>query len=73
MELIGKITKGSKIDQIYLPKKRIGFSIGNYVRITPLDISIETIKRNKPYFYNIDNIELIAFKRLILDPIKRNL
>jgi len=62
MELIGKITKGSKIDQIYLPKKRIGFSIGNYVRIIPLDISIETIKRNKPYFYNIGDIEPIKLK-----------
>ncbi|MBS3079365.1 hypothetical protein J4218_04540 [Candidatus Pacearchaeota archaeon] len=62
MELIGKITKGSKIDQIYLPKKRIGFSIGNYVRITPLDISIETVKRNKPYFYNIEDIEPIKLR-----------
>ncbi len=62
MELIGKITKGSKIDQIYLPKKRIGFPIGNYVRITPLNISIENIKKDKPFFYNIEVIEPIKLR-----------
>jgi len=31
MELIAKISKGSKMDQVYIPKNRIGFSAGSYV------------------------------------------
>ncbi len=56
MEIISRISKGSKMDQIYIPKKREGFDIGEYVVIQPLETkkSIE-----KPYFYNIKSIEPI--------------
>lgn len=53
MELIAKVSKGSKMDQVYVPKNRSGFSIGSYVILKPL----ETIPDEKPYFYNIKYIE----------------
>ena len=54
MELIAKISKGTIMDQIYIPKKRMGLDIGSLVLIRPL-------KYEKPiekhYFYNIKSIE----------------
>lgn len=54
MEMISKISKGSKMDQIYIPKNRPGFSIGSPVVIKPLE---EEKVTEKPYFYNINHIE----------------
>lgn len=56
MEIIGKISKGSKMDQIYISKNRVGFGIGNYVLIKPLE---EKKRNEKPYFYGINFIEPI--------------
>ena len=54
MELIAKISKGSRMDQVYIPKYRSGFSIGSYVVIKPL----ETEKTaEKLFFYNVKDIE----------------
>src|SRR3989338_1668247 len=50
MEMISKISKGTKMDQVYLPKNRHGFSIGSYVAITPLRERAET---ERSYFYNV--------------------
>ncbi len=59
MEIIGKISKGSKMDQVYLPKNRIGFAIGNYVVVKPLE-------KKKPverlYFYGVKNLEPIKLE-----------
>ena len=54
MEIIGKISKGSKMDQIYIPKKRVGLAIGNYVIIRPLE---EQKPVEKLYFYGVKEIE----------------
>jgi len=54
VELIARISKGSKMDQVYLPKNRSGFEIGSYIVIKPL--GTERIIE-KPYFYNIKDIE----------------
>ena len=59
MEMISKISKGSKMDQIYIPKNRSGLSIGSYVVITPLETE-KVIE--KPYFYNIKYIEPIKLE-----------
>lgn len=61
MEFIGKISKGSKMDQIYIPKNREGLVTGSYVLIKPLDKELELKQTiiEKPYFYNIDSIEPI--------------
>ena len=54
MEIIAKISKGTKMDQVYIPKNRVGFDIGNYVVIKPLQ---SKKKVETPYFYNIKYIE----------------
>ena len=54
MEIVAKISKGSKMDQIYIPKNRIGLNVGSYVLVK----SIEQINKKieKPYFYNVSSI-----------------
>lgn len=59
MEIIAKVSKGSKMDQIYLPKNRSGFLTGQYVIIQP----IESVKKIiKPFFYGIKNLESIKVR-----------
>jgi len=60
MELIAKVSKGSKMDQVYLPKNREMFKTGDYVKITPLNEKSLTEKRyEKPFFYGIKYLEPI--------------
>lgn len=61
MELISKVSTGTRMDQIYIPKKRMGFNIGSYVVVRPLQ---ETKKEftEKPFFYNIKFLEPIKIK-----------
>lgn len=56
MELISKISKGTRMDQVYIPKNRRGFDIGSYVIIKPIEVEM-VIER--PFFYNIKDIEPI--------------
>jgi len=56
-KIIGRVSKGSKMDQVYLPKLRKGLDLGEYVVITPLDNKIVSKSKEKPYFYNVKNIE----------------
>lgn len=67
MELIGRISKGSKMDQIYIPKNRTGFSSGDYVLIQPIESKIKGKPGNKKsktklYFYNTKNLEPIKLR-----------
>ena len=57
MELIGRISKGSKMDQIYLSKNRAGLPNGQYVIIAPLESKFKEKAEFKPVFYNIKNFE----------------
>ena len=57
MEIIGKVSKGSKMDQIYIPKNRVGFAIGNYVVIKPLETEREEKPIEKLYFYGVKELE----------------
>lgn len=61
--LIGKISRGSRMDQIYLPKSRPpGFAAGDYVEITP------TKRKKRSFFtYNVGQLEPV--KNLIKDEI----
>ncbi len=65
MEIIAKVSRGSKMDQVYIPQKREGFALGSYVIIKSLDLKmIKTIGIKKKiteklYFYNIKEIEPI--------------
>ena len=56
MELIAKVSKGSRMDQIYIPKNRNGFGIGTHVLLKPINIEKP---EDKLYFYNVNNIEPI--------------
>lgn len=58
MELVGKVSKGTKMDQIYIPKNRSGLSIGSYVVLKPIDI----VEKHNPVFYGVDYIEPIKMK-----------
>jgi len=62
VELISKISKGTRMDQIYIPKERSpGFETGTPVLIRPV---LEKAKIN-PFYYNVDNIEPI--KNIIIE------
>lgn len=60
VELISKISKGSRMDQVYIPKNRADFAIGSYVVIKPLETAPEG--EVKPFFYNITYLEPIKLK-----------
>jgi predicted nucleotidyltransferase len=66
MEIIGKISKGTKMDQIYISKKRDGMPIGEYVLIKPITIDekikIEEKEKQKYYFYGVKESEHIKLK-----------
>ncbi len=70
MELLAKISKGSKMDQVYIPKNRSGFSIGSYVIIKPLETKEIA---EKLYFYNVKieqvKIDIINKSISIIDKI----
>ena len=60
MEIISKISRGTKMDQIYIPKNRIGLELGTYVKIIPIEEEI--IER--PFFYNIKELEPVKLELL---------
>ena len=59
MELIAKISKGSRMDQVYIPKNRSSFAIGSYVVLRLIGAEKPA---EKPYFYNIGRIEPIKLE-----------
>ncbi len=62
-QLIGKISKGSKMDQIYIPKQRSGMLSGSYVLIKELDKELEKEKaEDKLFYYHIKKIEPIKIE-----------
>lgn len=64
MEIIGKISKGSKMDQVYISKNRTGFNIGNYVIIRLIEEKEEVKPSEKLYFYGIKNLEPIKLEMI---------
>jgi len=64
VELISKISKGTRMDQIYIPKERMpGFELGATVLIKPV------LEKAKPslYYYKVSNLEPI--KNIIIEEI----
>jgi predicted nucleotidyltransferase len=55
MDIVGRISKGSKMDQIYIPKNRAGLEVGSYVIISP---AVEKVreKEDKLYFYGVKEV-----------------
>lgn len=60
MGLIAKVSRGSKMDQIYIPKNRAGFVVGDLVVVNSLKTGEEIEGKN--YFYGIDFIEPIKLE-----------
>lgn len=54
MELISRVSKGSRMDQVYIPKNRVGIAVGSYVVVKQIEVTIETEKLN---FYNVGELE----------------
>ncbi|MDO8563718.1 MAG: hypothetical protein Q7R87_01795 [Nanoarchaeota archaeon] len=62
MEVMAKISKGTLMDQIYIPKNRTGMETGSYVIIKPIaEKEKKEIKENL-LFYNVHNIEPIKIE-----------
>jgi len=60
VELISRVSKGSKMDQIYIPKNRPGLNIGSFVLIKQIQESKnEKLKKEEFYFYNVRYLEPI--------------
>src|SRR3989344_5430422 len=55
MEMVARVSRGSKMDQIYLPKIRFGFAPGDNVLVRELIHE----KQKKPFFYDIKKFEKI--------------
>ena len=64
MEIIARVSRGSKMDQIYIPKQRAILNIGEYAVIKPLYSQKKKIKSDKIYFYGTK--ELVAIKLSII-------
>lgn len=62
MEIVGRISKGSKMDQIYIPKNRVGFSSGEYVIISSIIGKKEQEKKPSLCFYGVKNLEPIKIR-----------
>jgi hypothetical protein len=68
MEIVSRISKGSKMDQIYIPKNRAGLNIGDYVLIKLISSEEHRqVKKNgknlrKPFLYGINKIEPIKME-----------
>ena len=62
MHIVSKISKGSKMDQIYIPKNRVGFEIGNYVVIKILKEDDLEESAEKLCFYGIKGLEPIKLE-----------
>ncbi len=74
MEIIAKISKGTKMDQIYIQKQRAGFPIGNYVIIKPITEE-KPIEKRKLYFRGLKEIEPIKIEIIekIMNLIDKNI
>ena len=62
MAIVAKISRGSKMDQIYIPKNRAGFSTGQYVLISPLESELKQKRLFKPCYYGIKTLENLKLK-----------
>jgi len=60
MVIISRISKGSKMDQIYIPKNRAGLGVGSYVLISPA--SGKQVREIGVYYYGVRGIEPIKVR-----------
>lgn len=74
MEIISRVSKGTKMDQIYLPKNRNSLPIGSYVVVMPIETE-QKEEKTKSYFYNIKNLEPVKTRiaEELLKEIEKNI
>src|SRR3989338_9103898 len=56
MEIIARISRGSRMDQVYIPKNRSGFQPGSYVVLSP---AARVKRRESLYMHGMQHIEPI--------------
>ena len=66
MEIVSRISRGSKMDQIYIPKNRSGLAIGSYVVVKDL-VGAAGISKEKLHFYGLKKVSQI--KVLVIEEI----
>ncbi len=62
IKLIGRISRGSRMDQVYLSKNRLGLAVGEYVTVQPLEKEGQKNRRTKKYFYGINRLEPVKLE-----------
>lgn len=62
VKLIGRISKGSRMDQVYLPKNRLGLAVGEYVTVQPLEKEQKKGSKTKRYLYGINYLEPVKLE-----------
>lgn len=62
VKLIGRISKGSRMDQVYLPKNRLGLTVGEYVTVQPLEKEHKKGSKTERYFYGINYLEPVKLE-----------
>src|SRR3989344_8478027 len=60
MVIVSKVSRGSKMDQIYIPKNRVGLAVGSYARISP--VSGKQAKNVDVFYYGVDDIEPVKVR-----------
>ena len=59
-EIMGRVSVGSKMDQIYIPKNRVGLASGSLVvvkAIEGIEESKENFVRKSPFLYGFNSEE----------------
>lgn len=59
MEILSKVSKGSRMDQIYLPKQRHGLPVGTPVTVRPLEAARAAVA---PVFYRVRHLEPVKVR-----------
>ena len=62
IKLIGRISKGSRMDQVYLPKNRLGLAVGEYVTVQQLEKEPKKSSKTGRYFYGIGHLEPVKLE-----------
>lgn len=70
--LVSKISRGTVMDQIYIPKERVpGLEVGTAVLVEPVAEMAVSKQKLKPYYYNVSGLEPV--KVMIIEEIFRYL
>ncbi|MAE13428.1 hypothetical protein CMO92_02585 [Candidatus Woesearchaeota archaeon] len=71
MEIVGRVSKGSRMDQVYIPKQRSGFAVGSYVVLRSL---VEPLEKRSLYYYHVNDLEpvKVTIIQRVMDEIEQS-